>query len=93
MTRTPVTPMTMADYQQAYKDRVKKAEGTPELGVLMFANPDIYDKYKEMPDFVCQNFEAMQRFLPKKVWSCPIVGGSLLRQMCDSRYGAGNVLA
>lgn len=61
-----------------------------EFALQLHVNPDLQEFPKRT---VATFFDAMQAALPPKVWACPVVGGHLLRQMCQMPEVAGGLLA
>lgn len=77
--------MDITKYDNAV-DTVTKSE---ELALLCHVNPDLREYIKQSPKLAGAFFLAMQDSLPKRVWSCPVMGGALLRTMCQEPLGAG----
>ena len=85
-------PLKRQDVKQEYQVLVKQAAESAQLQLILEVNPDLAEQFKTSPDGVAQCFASMGQFLPKRVWSDPIVGGSILRHMCDEMINAGGVL-
>ena len=61
-----------------------------EFALQLHANPALTEFPKRT---VATFFDAMQAVLPPKVWACPVMGGYLLRMMCQTPEVAGAMLA
>lgn len=75
-----------------YDEELKTAVASESFALILHVNPDIREHYQQRPLLTAAHFFAMTRVLPDAVVGCPIMGGSILREMAEA-LGAGGVLA